>query len=180
VQFTSNSVLDNNVHSALLGLTWELSEKSKGTIKGGYLLKEFKDSSLKNFGTFAASVDLNHRFSAKNALYLAGARTVNESSLLGTRYSIRTGITGEFTHKFLDRLSATVKGSYGEESFSNSATGDSIRRNDQVVQAGTAVNYSFRRWLELALEYYWRQKDSNINVYDSIENNISLDFKVFF
>jgi len=182
VYFTEKqgSDLDNNIHSALLGVTWELSEQSKGTVKGGYLYKVFDDTTRKNVSTFAASLDISHHFSDYNSVKLVGARAVNESSLLGTRYSISTGLTGEFTHKFVDRFSVGFKGSISEEVFSDIAPGDSVKRSDQVYLAGAKAMYSFRRWLESTLEYYWRQKNSNIDIYDSKENNISLALKAFF
>lgn len=180
--------LDNNVHSGLLGVKWELSERSKGTIKGGYLLKNFDQQSQESQSSiddFAASIDISHYFSDYNFMKLAGARTINESSLEGTRYSVSTGINGEFTHRFLDRLSSTIKASYSEERFSsntaaNATPSDHQIRKDSVLQVGAALQYNFRRWLENSLEYYWRNKDSNKDNYDSTENNISLTIKAFF
>jgi hypothetical protein len=178
VYFTSKTAasgdLDNTVHSGLLGVTWELSERSKGTVKGGYLYKIFDDRTQKNFGTFAASVDIAHNFNDYNSVKLDGARTVNESSLAGSSYSVSTGVTGEATHKFNDRISATLKASFSDESFANSP------RSDQIILGGAKVAYAFRRWLECSVEYYWRQKNSNFNEYDSIENNAAVAFKAFF
>ena len=176
----SGKDLDNNVHSALLGVTWELSAQSKGTVKGGYLYKAFDDTAQKDFSTFAASADVSHHFSDYNSVKLVGARAVNESSLLGTRYSVSTGLTGEFTHKFNDRLSASLKASFSDELFSNIVLPDTVKRSDQVALVGVKAMYSFRRWLDTSLEYYRRQKDSNIATYDSTENNISLTVKAFF
>ena len=172
---------DNNVHSGLLGVTWELSERSKGTIKGGYLFKNFDQQSKGSINDFAASIDISHYFSDYNFMKLAGARTVNESSLQGSSYSVSTGINGEFTHRFLDRLSSTIKASYSEERFSsNIDTSNHQIRKDIVLQTGVSLQYNFRRWLESSLEYYWRNKDSNIDDYDSTENNISLTIKALF
>jgi hypothetical protein len=166
--------LDNNVHSGLLGVNWALSERSKGTVKGGYLYKIFDDRVQKNFGTFAASIDVSHNFSDYNAVKLIGARTVNESSLAGSSYSVSTGVTGEFTHSFNDRIASTLKASFSNESFANSP------RRDQVTLCGVKAVYAFRRWLESSLEYYWRQKNSNDNIYDSAENNIAVAVKAYF
>jgi len=169
-----SAVLDNNVHSGLLGVTWELSERSKGTVKAGYLHKIFDDTAQKSFGTFAASLDISHNFNDYNSVKLIGARTVNESSLVGSNYSVSTGVTGEATHKFNDRVSTTLKVSFNDESFSNST------RSDQVVLGGVKIAYAFRRWLETSVEYYWRQKNSNDNAYDSTENNVAVAFKAYF
>ena len=182
VYFTDKTTdnYDNNAHSALAGVTWELSDYSKGTAKAGYQLKEFSDSSRVGFSGFVASVDIAHRFSEANSVTVRGARAINETSLLGASYSTSTGLNGEYTHKFNDRISTGIKGSYSNEGFSAIATGDSVKRTDKVVVAGAKVTYLFRRWLESGVEYYWRQKNSNVDVYDSTENNISLTLKAFF
>ena len=171
---------DNNAHSALAGVTWALSDYSKGTVKAGYHLKEFNDSSRLGFSGVVASVDLAHRFSDDNSVTLTGARKINETTLLGTSYSTSTGLNGEYTHKFNSRISTGIKASFCNEGFSTIATGDSVKRTDKIIMAGVKVTYLFRRWLESDLEYYWRQKNSNIDVYDSTENNVSLTLKAYF
>lgn len=180
VSFMENSSLDNSVHSALLGVTWELSERSRGTVKGGYLLKNFDQQAYSSVDDFTASVDVSHYFSDYNFMKLSGARTVSESSVEGTRYSVNTGIRGDFTHRFLDRLSVTVRGSYREDRFSDTAPGESRKRRDRVVQAGASLQYLFRRWLECDLEYSWWDRHSNNVTYDNTENNVSLTFKASF
>jgi hypothetical protein len=182
VKFSNDSTgnLDNNVNSGLLGVTWELSSRSKGTVKGGYLYKQFDAESNGTLHDFTASADIAHSFSDYDSVKLVGARTVNESSLLGTRYSVGTGLNGEYTHRFMERLSTTAKASYNYEKFSDIAPGESLLRKDGTFQAGATVQYAFRRWLDSSLEYYYRKKDSNINTYDSVENNISLTLKAFF
>jgi hypothetical protein len=189
IYFTEKNVadgdLDNKVHSALLGVTWELSAQSKGTVKGGFLYKVFDDPSRKNFSTITASVDVSHNFSDSNSAKLVGARTVFESSLSGTSYSVSTGLTGEFTHKFNDRISTGLKASLSSEGFSDNVddgtgSGTLVKRSDTVVQAGAKAMYSFRRWLDSTLEYYWRQKNSNINTNDSTENNVALTLRASF
>lgn len=175
VTFRDNSTsLDNSVHSVFAGAIWELSERSRGNVKVGYLDKSFRHSSHEGIGDFAASLDVTHYVSDDNYLKCVGARTVDESSTQGTRYSVATGIGAEFTHRFLDRLSATVSGGFREVRFSNAEEGESKRRIDEVLQAGLTVRYTFRRWLECSLTYNWFDRDSNVATYDATENTVAL------
>ncbi len=181
VNFSDDSrSLDNRVHSAYVGAIWELSERSRGNLKVGYLDKSFQHSSHDGIGDFAASLDVSHYFSDDNYLKCIGARTVNESSTEGSRYSVSSGISAEFTHRFLDRLSATVSGGYREVRFSNAEQGESKRRVDQLLQTGVNVRYTFRRWLECSLAYNWWDRDSNVATYDAIENTVILRFSSAF
>jgi hypothetical protein len=175
VNFTDDSrALDNSVQSAYVGAVWELSERSRGNLKVGYLDKNFRHNSHEGIGDFATSLDVSHYFSDDNYLKCIGARTVDESSTEGSRYSVSTGFGAEFTHRFLDRLSATVSGGYREVHFSNAEEGESKRRVDQMIQAGLNVRYTFRRWLECSLAYNWWERDSNVATYDAIENTVTL------
>lgn len=168
--------LDNRMHTGQIGLSWEITEKSKGTLKGGYLWKNFDQASLEHFGTWTASVDMRHEFSDYNSLKIVGLRTVNETDLLGARYYVTTGLYGEFSHAFLDRLTGVLKGSYGINNYSDNAPGESAVRKDKVYLAGAGVRYLFRKWLELALEYNFRKKDSNMDL-DYTENSVIFSVK---
>jgi len=172
--------LDNQSHSVLLGVYWTLSAKSKGTVKSGYQYKKYDDSSQASSKGNVTSVDITHNFSGYNSVTLVGSRSINETSLLGTRYSVTTSVNSGFTHKFNDRLSSGLTVSLSNEEFSDVAPGDTVKRNDKVLQIGSNVRYSFRRWLDSSLTYSWREKDSNNDLYDSIENNVSATLNASF
>lgn len=166
--------LDNKMQSALLGLSWDVTGKSKGSIAAGYLRKDFNVSSRGDLKSWTASADITHNFSDYTSLKLIGKREVNEASLLGTRYYVTTGVYGEVTHRFLQRLALVAKASYGQDKYSDIIPGDALLRKDNTLTAGMGLHYIMRRWLEFVLEYNYRNKDSNIDIYSSKENTLSL------
>jgi uncharacterized protein (PEP-CTERM system associated) len=137
-------------------------------------VKNFDLSSQGSLKTWTASIDVNHEFSDYSSLRLVGKRVVNESSLLGTRFFITTGLYGEFTYRFLDRLAGVVKGSYAEDRYSDTVPGETAVRKDKTLLAGGGVRYFFRRWLRLDLDYNYRKRDSNIDIFDYTENSVIL------
>lgn len=166
--------LNNNVDSALLGLTWEITERSKGTIKGGYLWKDFALASKKDYQTWTASIDLNYDFSDYTSLMLVGQRQVNEPSLSGTRFLVSTGGYAEFTHKFVEKLSAILHGSYGVDKFSEAVPPATIIRRDKTVTGGGGLNYLMKDWLKFGIDYTHKDKDSNMDASDYEENSYTL------
>lgn len=167
----STSTLDNKVNSGLLGVTWEITEKSKGTVKGGYTWKNFESQANKDFKTWAASIDLNHEFSDYTSLKVVGQRIVNEASLRGARYFVTTGMYGEFTHKFTYKTAGVLRGSYGEDKFSDAIAPETKIRKDLTAAAGAGLKYQMRDWLEFAIDYNHRNRNSNINANDYKENS---------
>ena len=172
--------LDNKVFSGLLGLSWEITEQSKGTVKAGYLQKDFDEESQGSLKTWTASADITHDFSDFTSVKLVARRDVNEASLLDTRYYITTGIYGEVMRKFLDRLAGVVRASYAEDKFSDIVPGEPELRKDKITAVGAGMKYYMQRWLQFALDYDYRKKDSNIDIYNYTENAFSLTVNASF
>jgi hypothetical protein len=172
--------LDNKVQSGFLGLFWEPSAKSTVTIKGGYLDKDFDLSSNGSFNTWTGSVDANYYFSDFTSVKLVASRDVNESAVLGTTYYITTGLSGELTQKFLERLLGVARGFYWHDAYSNSIAGQTEARKDQTASAGLGVRYFWLRWLETDLDYNHTNKVSNVSGVNYTENREILSFKAAF
>lgn len=172
--------LDNKVNSGLVGLIWEATARSRATIKGGYLTKDFDLSTQGSLSTWTASADINYDFSDRTTFRLIGKRDVNESAILGTRYYISTGLYSELTHKFLDRLAGAVRASYGVDKYADIISGDTVLRRDEALTTGVGAHYFMRRWLELVLDYNHRHKSSNISTYNNTENTVTFTLNAAF
>ena len=158
-----------------IGLTWEISERSKGTVKTGYLKKNFSDKSLKDHGSWIYSVDVSHDFSSKTSVKLLGERTIREASLSGTSYLQTTYGRVEFFQRVYDKFAASLNGSYGVDKFSNAVPGISpLVRRDVNVAGGAAVKYMMRDWLDFSVGYTHRTRNSNIDVNDYDVNEYML------
>jgi hypothetical protein len=166
--------LDNRVHSGFLGLTWEMTASTKGTVKAGYLQKRFDAANKENFGTWGASADINHAFSDYSLLKIIALREVNETNLLGTSYFVTTGAYAEYTHKLTYKLSAVARASYGVDDYSNAIGTDTVARNDKTFLGGVGLKYQMQDWLEFVLGYDYRNRNSNLPVNDLRLNTYSL------
>ena len=165
--------LDNQVNSPLLGLTWEITANTKGTVKAGYLHKAYEASGQSNIDTWSASADLNHAFSDYSSLKVVGLRDVNEANIQGTSYFVTTGAFAEYTHKLAYKLSAIARSSYGTDDYSNAA-GTNPDRQDKTFLGGVGLKYQMRDWLDFTLNYNYLDRNSNIDASDLINNTTSL------
>ena len=168
------SGLDSRVHSGFLGLTWDMSASTRGTLKGGYLQKKFDAANKEEYGTWGASADISHAFSDDASLKIIAMRDVNESSAVGTRYFVTTGAFAEYTHKLTYKISAVARVSYGVDDYSDAIAPDTVARSDKTFLGGAGLKYQMRDWLEFALDYNYRDRSSNLPVNDLKQNTYSL------
>ena len=173
----ATSTLDSAANSGQIGAIWEISAISKGTAKVGFQAKKFDDAGIDDYSTWVASVEMTHALSDMVQLHLVGARLVNEAKYAGPSYYTTTGLTGELTVWFLDRLAGIVSASYGRNEFSDPIVGDSEVRKDDRYTAGLGARYNFNTWLSFEAEYTNINRDSNIDKYSATENALSLRVK---
>lgn len=165
--------LDSKVNSVFLGLAWDIAANTKGTVKGGYHRKEFAAPGVSGVSTWGTSIDVHHAFSDYTFIKVIGQRAINEAELFGTSHYVTTGASAEFTHKFTYKISGVVGASYSVDDFSNAIPPDTTVRSDRTMLLGVGLRYQFKEWLGFALNYNYRERNSNIDFYDAAENTYS-------
>lgn len=163
-------LLNNSVLTGYIGLRWDATAKSKGIIKGGVLKKNFKAALLEDHDSWSGAMDLRHAFSPYTDIAIKGERIVHEANVLGNRYVVTTGVFIEFSHRLLRRLGISVRGTYGNNQFSDPIPPDTILRNDRTSIVGGGLKYFFRDWLDFGVDYNSRTRHSNIPINDFKEH----------
>ena len=149
MNYERNVRLNNIADSAQVGVTWDITEKSKGTIKGGVLKKDFESTTFTNYRGSTGSINFEHHFVTYASVFVVGERTVNEANLAGTRYFITTGAFGELKYTLFTKLAAFVHGSYGLDEFSNPVPTQTVIREDKTRMAGGGSRYTIQNWLAI-------------------------------
>ncbi|MBU2623774.1 MAG: outer membrane beta-barrel protein [Proteobacteria bacterium] len=168
------SVLNNTVNSGYLGLKWEVSPYTKGTVKGGYFNKDFDTEGQDGINGFSGAIDIDHEFSDYSSLKVVGKRVIHDSPNQAARYYITTGAYVEYKHKFIFNISGVVRGSYGTDDYSDPIAPETLTRSDRTILGGVGLKYQMRDWLEFALDYNRLDRDSNIEAHDFISNTYAL------
>jgi hypothetical protein len=176
--------LDNTMDSGLLGIKWEITRRSEGTVRIGKTWKDFKDASVQDYDAWTGSLDINHRFDELNAVKVKALREINEANLQGTRFYVTTGASVELTHRFGYRLSGIFSGSYGTDKYSDPVL-DPVTltmkdRKDDTLLVGLGLKYAVKEWLDVGVDYLNRNRDSNINSSDYSEHRYSFTVSAAF
>lgn len=174
------TTLDNQVDYVMLGVTWEATAKSKGTVKGGRVNKDFESEAVDDFKLWGLFIDLDHQFTEYTSILLSVRRDVNETNLLGTTFFVTTGFAGEFKHRFGSKLTAMARFSYGDDEFSHAVPPQTQARIDKTVREGVGARYALREWFEIGADYGYRSRDSNIDVNDHREHQTIVSVKLTF
>jgi hypothetical protein len=182
--------LDNTMDSVLLGITWEITKRSQGTVRIGRTWKDYGDASVADYDAWTGSMDIKHRFDESNAVKVTGLRQINETNYqpvpgqLPVRFFVTTGAAVEVVHQFGYRLSGVLTGSYGSDTYSDPVFdyGDSTYkdRKDDTALLGLGLKYVVREWLEAGVDYLYRTRDSNIDAYDYSEHRYSFTVSAAF
>jgi polysaccharide biosynthesis protein VpsM len=174
------SGLDSTENSTLVGIQWEITAKSRGTIKAGWMSKDYKDPAGKDFSGPRWSLNIDHKFSEDSSVVLSGQRQVNEANAVGVAYYTTTGLYGEFSFRFLSKTAFLLRGSYSNDVYSNAVPPATVAREDTYSLAGVGLKYFMKDWIDLGADYNKRNRDSNIDVNDYKENQYVLYVKMSF
>jgi len=155
--------LDSTVSTLQAGLTWDISSRSKGTIKAGLAQKNFT-SSTKTDGTVkVGSADVRHDFSSDTTVVLTAARSLNEPNIQGMDYFISTGGYADLTQRFLQKWAVMVRGAAVQDTY--------FTRTDRTTLGGLGLKYRTKDWLEFAVDYNWRSRHSDMPENDYTEHS---------
>jgi hypothetical protein len=147
--------LDSTVGTLQGGLTWDVTARTKGTIKAGMARKDFKSSARGNTSTMVGSADVRHDFSKDTTLVLTAERTINEPDIASINYFVSTGAYVELTQRLVTTLFAVVRGAY--------VLDDDTSRTDRTSLGLAGLKYRVKDWFEFAADYNWHVRNSNIS-----------------
>jgi hypothetical protein len=146
-----------------LGVSWEATAATTGTIKFGRLKRDFIADNLQDFNgnSWEGLVSWAPKTYSKFDFYTA--RQTNESTGLGN--FILTSVGGAtWTHDWTSYVRTAVDLRYQRDAYQG------FDRTDRTWLAGVKAGYKFRRWLILGAEYDYWKRDSNLDVYDYTRN----------
>ncbi len=169
----SGNSLDNTQDSVLVGITWEATAKSTGTMKVGRTKKNFESSAVTDLTMWSWYVDIDHQFSDDTRIKLAGKRQPNETDFFGTSYYITTGASVDFTQRILSKTDLLLVGSYGTDKFSDG-------RKDTTTILGAGLKYWIKDWFNVNADYRQQKRDSNLATAEYTEHRTTIGASVVF
>jgi len=161
---------------AMAGVTWEITEKSTGTVKVGYEWKDMQYPGIKDFSTPIYIVGIQHEFTPKTSVSLTGSRRAMETDDPNTSFytatTLELNVALHPVRKFLVRPFAR----YEHDSYNGatSIAGDRDRRLEDTFHYGLDLGYDINEWLDLRVGYDYSTRSSTLPVYDYTKNLFSV------
>jgi len=154
---TSTFDIDSNEQRYFAGLDWEATAKTTGTVRVGYLRKNFLNPRL-----------IDDSFFGWEIAVLWEPLSYSSWNLSTSSMPIETDGTGDFTkdtsvnltwdHAWSTYLSHHASVGYSRDIFKGSVP---VERIDNITTAAFGLDYQFQRWLSIGTEYNYTNRSSN-------------------
>ncbi len=168
IEYDTGSINDSIENRYYAGVNWDMTAKTRGTLKLGYIDKDFDHPSVPDQDGVSFELQTQHNLSPKRALQVNAFRKFQESDTAGASSFDSTGINAGVRQKFTEKWSATLVASFEMNDYNG------IDRDDEYFSVGPAARYEPRKWLFFDLAYYWNMNNSNISFYEYTSNEILL------
>jgi hypothetical protein len=164
--------VDSKVQRGYLGLAWELTAKSKGTVKFGYATKDYKETGLTNFQGGIVSIGLSHDLTQRTSVKFDAVRDVQESYIVTQPYYLTSGGRLELIHKFHPTVSFKLNAGFSRDQYPDDMTigAETGKRVDNSWDLGGRFEYRIQQWLNLGVGYDHSQRRSTFSDFGYVDN----------
>ena len=176
IDYRDNILSNSDEHHNFIGVQWDVTAKSKGSVKAGYGLKYFSDPAIKDAKNFIFEAQIDHKLTAKTSVIIKAARKTEETNISSTGYEVADSISGEYLHRLTGKITLDAMLSYTRDKYSEDLTlgGITKRLADHYYVGMLALQYKFKEWLELDSGYMINIRDSSFPDLDYKSNIVFL------
>jgi len=163
----SSSLLDSNERFYLVGVTWDATAATSGTVKVGQIRKDFAASSRRDFSGSGWDASVQWAPLSYSKFNFATSKTFGESTGIGD-FLLTKRYSAAWTHEWNSRITTSASISRSDDDFVNG------RRNDSTDSIGLKLNYKVQRWLTVGGEFSNAERDSSNSTLNYKKNIYSL------
>jgi polysaccharide biosynthesis protein VpsM len=178
VDYRDNIVSNSKEHNQFVGIQWDMTAKSKGSIKAGYGLKDFNDSSTDDSRNFIFEAQIDHKLTPKTSLLFSASRKTEETDVSTTDYVLSDSVSAEYLQRLTGKITFDAKLSYTHDRYHDDLTYGGITETleDDYYMAMLALQYRFREWLQIDTGYIFDKRESSFSDFDYTSNIFFLKF----
>ena len=174
ISYDESALLDSKEYHYFGGLQWDVTAKSKGSVKAGYGVKNFSVSSIGDAKDFIVEAQIDHQFTPKTSVKIKASRRTNETNISTTDFILSNNIEVAYLQRLTGKITGDVNFSYTNDSYKGNLTfgGETKERKDDTFRGAFALRYKFKEWLNLDTGYIYTKRDSNFSDFDYTTNII--------
>ncbi len=158
IDFDDGKTNDSEENRFYGGVTWAMTAKTRGTLKLGYVDKDFDLATAEDRDNFSMELQTQHNLTSKRALQVNAYRKYFESDMANASSYLSTGIDIGLMQRFTEKWSGTLNLYYENNDY------EGVDRSDDFYGIGPAVRFEAKKWLVFDLGYNYLKNDSNQTV----------------
>jgi polysaccharide biosynthesis protein VpsM len=163
----TSSPLDSSEQRYLLGATWELTAATRGTLKAGYITKEFRQEGVEGYS--GPTVEAALRWLPRTYSEVELAARYGPVDTTGTAtFTVDTSVGVRWEHHwrsyFLTRAFATYVNSELQ----------GVSQTDRIGRVGFGAYFDIRSWLRIGADVMYEKRNSTDSAFDFSRNVVLL------
>jgi hypothetical protein len=169
--------VENNYSNRLnTGIMWDITEKTRGSVKGGYIRTDYYRVDRDDDALFA-SANISHELTSHITVALEGIRSIFDTSnaddniQFGTSY-VSSQVRTKLRHTYR-KFTTNLRGEYIHDKYLHDDSNFGRKRKDDVWRGSVGVDYGMQRWLKFGVKYRYTDLDSNFDSEDYRENLVA-------
>jgi len=174
ISYDEDSIRDSREQRLLGGVYWNLTEKTKGSFRVGYGLREFDDTQIEDGEGIVFEARLDYQVTVKTSLGFGAFHRNEETPDLTADYVVTTSTTATYRQKLTDKFTFGFELLYRNEDYQG---GVAKERSDQFFSASPSIKYAFRDWLSAGFTYGFRKRNSNDEAFDYTGNRVVFELR---
>ena len=165
----ASSQQDSKERRYLVGVTWDATAATSGTVKLGQIRKDFAVSTRKDFSGTGWEANITWKPLSYSKVDFFTNKSFSESTGLGD-FTLVKKFGFAWQHGWNSRLTSVASFTRADDDFVNNI------RADRTNSLGLKVNYKLMRWLDIGGEVTNTSRDSNVNGFNYKKNLYMLTF----
>lgn len=164
-QVPGSTILDSQEWRLYTGATWDATAKTSGTIKLGYVAKDFESALYEDYSSFGWEAGVQWRPRTYSMVNLVTARNPMESAVEGADAVVVSSLAADWVHSWKSYLRSRLSAFASNDEY----LGED--RTDHRYRLGAGVFYQPDRRIELGAEYRYETRTSEVAL-DEYNNNV--------
>lgn len=156
-QIDGNGSLDSEEFNYYLGVKWDATGKTDGSVRLGWYERDYGSSQRSSDDGFSWEADVNYRPRSYSTLNFSTRRFTQETNGLGNAVNTEE-YAAAWNHEWSGRSSTYLALVLADDDYRGS------RRHDERLDLEASYRYALRRWLDLSGGYRYEDRDSDKDV----------------
>jgi polysaccharide biosynthesis protein VpsM len=174
INYATDASSNARGHSFFGGIQWDITAKSKGSIKAGYGVRESVNTTIGNSNNFILEAQIDHKFTPKTSLILKASRKTDETNVAGTNFIVADTLEVTYLQRITGKLTGNIILSYTNDQYNGALTYNGITKplEEDYYSGALALSYKFREWIQLDVGYKYEKRISSFSEFDYVTNLI--------